>query len=144
MHAFAIDGWEPIISYHRHCDQFLARHVRVESGGELVEVEQYFHRYVVEMLLDERFDMALDIEPLVFEQAVRTLPDEEALLAWVASRMKPMDDHEKSDFNAKLERLGMDYPRMRPYFVRTLHEVDPARTDVTTTMRLVDLYEGRI
>jgi hypothetical protein len=87
---------------------------------------------------------ALDIEPLGFEQAVRTLPDDEALLAWVASRMKPMDDHEKSDFNAKLERLGMDYPRMRPYFVRTLHEVDPARTDVTTTMRLVDLYEGRI
>jgi len=65
MNAFAIDGWEPIISYHRHCDQFLARHVRVESGGELVEVEQYFHRYVVEMLLDERFDMALDIEPLL-------------------------------------------------------------------------------
>lgn len=65
MHAFAIDGWEPISSYHRHCDQCLVRHVKVERGGEVVEVEQYYHRYVVAMLIDERFDMALDIEPLL-------------------------------------------------------------------------------
>jgi len=65
MHAFAIDGWEPINSYHRHCDQCLVRHVRIECGGEVVEVEQYYHRYVVAMLIDERFDMALDIEPLL-------------------------------------------------------------------------------
>ena len=65
MHAFAIDGWEPISSYHRHCDECLVRHVRVERGGEVVEVEQYYHRYVVAMLIDERFDMALDIEPLL-------------------------------------------------------------------------------
>jgi len=65
MHAFALDGWEPICSYSRHCDQCLIRHVRVECGGEVVEVEQYYHRYVVAMLIDERFDMALDIEPLL-------------------------------------------------------------------------------
>jgi hypothetical protein len=65
MHAFAIDGWEPISTYHRHCDQCLVRHVRVERSGEVVEVEQYYHRYVVAMLIDERFDMALDIEPLL-------------------------------------------------------------------------------
>ena len=41
------------------------RHVRAECGGEVVEVEQYYHRYVVAMLIDERFDMALDIEPLL-------------------------------------------------------------------------------
>jgi hypothetical protein len=65
MHAVAIDGWEPISSYHRHCDQCLTRHVRVERGGEVIEVEQYYHRYAVAMLMDERFDMALDIEPLL-------------------------------------------------------------------------------
>jgi hypothetical protein len=65
LHAFAIDGWEPICSYHRHCDQCLVRHVRVERGGEVIEVEQYYHRFVVAMLIDERFDMALDIEPLL-------------------------------------------------------------------------------
>lgn len=65
MHAFAIDGWEPISSFNRHCDECLVRHVKVERGGEVVEVEQYYHRYVVAMLIDERFDMALDIEPLL-------------------------------------------------------------------------------
>jgi len=65
MHAFAIDGWEPISSFNRHCDQCLVRHVKVERGGKVVEVEQYYHRYVVAMLIDERFDMVLDIEPLV-------------------------------------------------------------------------------
>ena len=65
LHAFAIDGWEPISSFNRHCDRCLIRHVKVECGGEVVEVEQYYHRYVVAMLIDERFDMALDIEPLL-------------------------------------------------------------------------------
>jgi len=65
MHAVALDGWEPISSYSRHCDKCLVRHVRVEHGGQVVEVEQYYHRYVVAMLIDERFDMALDIEPLL-------------------------------------------------------------------------------
>jgi hypothetical protein len=65
MHAVAIDGWEPISSYSRHCDRCLIRRVRVERGGEVVEVEQYYHRYVVAMLIDDRFDMALDIEPLL-------------------------------------------------------------------------------
>jgi hypothetical protein len=65
MHAVALDGREPIRSYTQHCDRCLVRHVRVERGGEVVEVEQYYHRYVVAMLIDERFDMALDIEPLL-------------------------------------------------------------------------------
>jgi hypothetical protein len=65
MHAVALDGWEPIRSYNRHCDRCLVRHVKVERGGEVIEVEQYYHRYVVAMLIDERFDMALDFEPLL-------------------------------------------------------------------------------
>jgi hypothetical protein len=65
MHAVALDGWEPICSYNRHCDRCLVRHVKVEHGGEVVEVEQYYHRYVVAMLIDEHFDMALDFEPLL-------------------------------------------------------------------------------
>jgi hypothetical protein len=65
MHAVAIDGWEPVSSYNRHCDRCLVRHVKVERAGEVVEVEQYYHRYVVAMLIDERFDMLLDIEPLL-------------------------------------------------------------------------------
>ena len=66
LHTVAIDGWEPICSYNRHCDQCLVRHVRVEQrDGTVVEQEQYYHRYAVAILIDERFDMALDIEPLL-------------------------------------------------------------------------------
>ncbi len=66
LHTVAIDGWEPICLYNRHCDRCLVRQVRVElRDGTVVEKEQYYHRYVVAMLVDERFDMALDIEQLL-------------------------------------------------------------------------------
>ncbi len=62
----AFDGWEPVCSFRRHCPGCLVRRVKVkQADGTLGEVEQYFHRYVVALLIDERFDMALDIEPLL-------------------------------------------------------------------------------
>lgn len=62
----ALDGWEPIQSYRRHCDLCLVRHVKVKNrDGEIVEVDQYFHRYVVAMLIDKRFDLVVDFEPLL-------------------------------------------------------------------------------
>lgn len=62
----AIDGWEPICSYHRHCPHCLVRMVKVQQrDGSVVEVEQYYHRYVVALLIDDRLDLALDIEPLL-------------------------------------------------------------------------------
>jgi hypothetical protein len=65
----ALDGWEPIRSYHRHCEACLIRHVKIKhkDGSEEV-VEQYYHRYVVAMLIDERFDIVLDFEPLLPEE----------------------------------------------------------------------------
>jgi hypothetical protein len=65
MHAVAIDGWESISCDTRHCSACLVRRVRVQRGGQIVEVEQYYHRYVVAMLIDDRFDMMLDFEPLL-------------------------------------------------------------------------------
>lgn len=62
----ALDGWEPFCSDHRHCSQCLTRIIRVkQSDGTLTEKEQHYHRYVVAMLIDERFDLALDFEPLL-------------------------------------------------------------------------------
>jgi len=65
----ALDGWEPICSYHRHCSECLIRNVKFKhkDGTEEI-VEQYYHRYVVAMLIDERFDLALDFEPLLPEE----------------------------------------------------------------------------
>jgi len=66
MRYVALDGWEPIQSYARHCKECLVRHIKVKPRrGEVREVEQYYHRFAVAMLIDERFDLALDIEPVL-------------------------------------------------------------------------------
>lgn len=56
----AIDGWEPISSRSRHCDACLERRVR---DGER-EVTEYYHRYVVCLLLGEREEIVLGFEPI--------------------------------------------------------------------------------
>jgi hypothetical protein len=62
----AIDGWEPFCSRGRHCDQCLTRRVRVaHPDGSIDWVIEYYHRYVVAMLIDERLDLVLDFEPLL-------------------------------------------------------------------------------
>ncbi len=62
----ALDGWEPISSRRQHCDRCLVRQVPVKQrDGNIALVDEYYHRLVVAMLIDERFDLALDIEPLL-------------------------------------------------------------------------------
>lgn len=62
----AVDGWEPIRSRKRHCSGCLVRRLKVKGRqGKLVEVSEYYHRYVVALLLGPRFDLVLDIEPLL-------------------------------------------------------------------------------
>lgn len=62
----AIDGWEPFCSRHRHCSHCLTRRVRVKrQDGSIATVTEYYHRYVVAMLIDERLDLVLDFEPLL-------------------------------------------------------------------------------
>jgi hypothetical protein len=66
MRYVALDGWEPIQSSKRHCEGCLERRVKVrQRDGAVVEQGQYYHRFVVAMLIGERFDLALDIEPLL-------------------------------------------------------------------------------
>jgi hypothetical protein len=66
LRYFAIDGWEPFSSYDRHCPACLTREVhKTQSDGTEYAVTQYFHRYVVAMLIDERLDLTLDMEPLL-------------------------------------------------------------------------------
>jgi len=62
----AIDGWEPFCSRHRHCPQCLQRRVRVQAkDGSTTVVVEYYHRYAVALLIDERFDLVVDFEPLL-------------------------------------------------------------------------------
>ena len=62
----ALDGWEPFCSYHRNCPQCLTRLVKRKlESGEVREEVQYYHRYVVAMLIDEQMDVTLDLEPVL-------------------------------------------------------------------------------
>ena len=62
----AIDGSEPFCSRHRHCPECLVRRVSVkDKDGTIKKVPEYYHRYAVALLIDERFDLVLDIEPVL-------------------------------------------------------------------------------
>lgn len=72
LRCVAIDGWEPFSSYDRHCPNCLARKVKVKRrAGALEEVEQYYHHYVVALLLGPVLDVVLGIEPVLSEEALR-------------------------------------------------------------------------
>ena len=79
LRCVAIDGWEPFSSYDRHCPNCLVRKVKKKgAGGEIGEVDQYYHRYVVAMLLGPVIDVVLGIEPVLNEEALRDIdPDHE-------------------------------------------------------------------
>lgn len=66
LRYFAIDGWEPFCSRHRHCDGCLVRQVRIKGAdGTETVVKEYYHRFAVALLIDKRFDLLLDFEPLL-------------------------------------------------------------------------------
>jgi hypothetical protein len=79
LRCVAVDGWEPISSYKRHCPHCLIRKVKRKSAdGETEIVEQYYHSYVVALLLGPVVDVVLGIEPVRSEEALRdTDPDHE-------------------------------------------------------------------
>ena len=72
LRCVAIDGWEPFSSYDRHCPNCLVRRVKVKRrGGALEEVEQYYHRYVVALLLGPVLDVVLGVEAVLNQEALR-------------------------------------------------------------------------
>jgi hypothetical protein len=79
LRCVAIDGWEPFASYRRHCPHCLVRKVKVKrADGQLEEMQQYYHRYVVAMLLGPVTDVVLAIEPVLNEEARRDTAGEHA------------------------------------------------------------------
>ena len=93
MHYVALDGWEPICTSKQHCEGCLVRRIRVKGrGGELREEDQFYHRFVVAMLLGERFDLALDIEPMLpadLRAAIDGRADQDEGELTVAKRLLP-------------------------------------------------------
>jgi hypothetical protein len=79
LRCVAMDGWEPFASYDRHCPHCLVRQVKVKrAGGEIEQVNQYYHRYVVAMLLGPDIDVILAIEPVLNDEARRDTEGEHA------------------------------------------------------------------
>jgi len=76
LRCVAIDGWQPFASYDRHCPRCLTRKVKRKRGGQTEEVEQYYHSYVVAMLLGPVIDVVLGIEPVRNEEALRDMDPE--------------------------------------------------------------------
>lgn len=78
LRCVALDGWEPFCSYDRHCPHCLTREVSVKSSstGKAQKRTQYYHRYVVAMLLGPSLDVALDIEPVLNAEARRDLGED--------------------------------------------------------------------
>jgi hypothetical protein len=65
LRVVALDGWEPFSSYERHCKACLTRQVRFTApDGTEYERTLYYHVFVVAMLIDEKLDMVLDMEPI--------------------------------------------------------------------------------
>jgi len=56
----ALDGWEPIASRRRHCAQCLER--EIQDGKQ--RVIEYYHRYVVALLLGPQEELVLGFEPV--------------------------------------------------------------------------------
>jgi SEC-C motif len=74
LRCVAVDGWEPFSSYQRHCPHCLVRKVEgKQDDGEVQKVEQYYHRYVVALLLGPDLDVVLGIEPVLNEEALRDI-----------------------------------------------------------------------
>jgi hypothetical protein len=78
LRCVAIDGWEPFCSYDRHCSHCLTREVSVKdpTTGEVVKRTQFYHRYVVAMLVGPVLDVVLDIEPVLNADARRDLGED--------------------------------------------------------------------
>ncbi len=78
LRCVAIDGWEPFCSYDRHCPHCLTREVSVKdsTGNEVCKRTQYYHRYVVAMLVGPVLDVVLDIEPVLNADARRDLGED--------------------------------------------------------------------
>lgn len=72
LRCVAIDGWEPFSSYDRHCPHCLVRLVKVKRPhGQVEEVEQFYHQYVVALLLGPVVDVVLAMEPVLNEEMRR-------------------------------------------------------------------------
>lgn len=77
MRFVAIDAWEPFSSRSRHCSACLTREVKTGKQGKTI-VTEYYHSFVVALLLDERLELVVDMEPIRSEDVRKDVGDRNA------------------------------------------------------------------
>lgn len=73
----ALDGWEPYCSRERCCSACLTRRVTVGKGDNKTRVIEYYHRYVVALLLNDKLEVVLDFEQVRSEDVRREEGDKD-------------------------------------------------------------------
>jgi hypothetical protein len=95
LRCVALDGWEVFCSRRRHCDDCLTRTVHTQAGDEI----EYYHRVVVALLLGEKTEVVLDLEP------VRSLRGRRA----AGEANATTDEGEKTAARRLIQRLHESY-----------------------------------
>lgn len=95
VRCVALDGWEVFRSRRRRCDDCLTRTVHTQTG----DVTEYYHRVVVALLLGEKTEVVLDLEP------VRSLHARHVAGATDATK----DEGEKTAARRLIQRLRDTY-----------------------------------
>lgn len=111
LRYFAIDGWEPFCSRHRHCSECLVRQVRTKhADGTETVVEEYYHRFAVALLIDTRFDLLLDFEPLL-PKDLRPITAKSRSRGKIQPVSKPdLDEGELTAATRLLKRVKATFP----------------------------------
>jgi len=93
LRVVALDGWEPFCSYERHGDCCLERLVKWTNPdtGEVEKRVQYYHRYVVALLVAPLLDVVLDIEPVRSGEARRQDGEDEHHEGELTAGLRLMD-----------------------------------------------------
>ncbi len=78
-----------------------------------------------------------------FLDAVRTAPDDDAVLEWVREYVRP-ERSKIEAMNRKLSAFGPETPEEREEFTQEIDRVDPGNEQIKTWVDLIDLEEGRL
>jgi hypothetical protein len=109
---------------------------RAQAAGTLGEYVYYGCR------LNLRLFNALGVTEDEFLDAVRTSPDDAAVLEWIEEFVRPERQTIES-LNAWVEH-NEPSPQEREVFCSELEKVDPGNDSVATWTDLIDLEEGRL
>ena len=108
------------------------------------KIEGKLGEYVYECPMDQRALQFLGVSADAFLAAVRSAPDDGAVLAWIRANSVKRSESAMEEFNLMLASLGPSTPESQRKFAQTRDKIAPGKTQITTWLGLLDLEEGRL